>query len=34
MFEKKCSKCDAPATVQLNLVDYCSEHARERVVRK
>jgi hypothetical protein len=32
VFETKCEKCGAPATVQMNLSYYCSQHAFERVM--
>jgi hypothetical protein len=32
MFDKKCENCGAPATVQMDLLFYCSKHAFEKVM--
>ncbi len=32
MFDKKCEKCGAPATVQMDLAYLCSKHAFDKVM--
>jgi len=32
LFDKKCCECNAPATVQINMLPYCAKHALERTL--